>query len=96
MHNSSSSSSCSSLSLPLSFILLQLLTSRTFLLEDYTRFCFALADRDSAILRGGGGGTLSLCDQPSANDTGIEKKAFSDAADVTFRTTGVNNLPRLG
>jgi hypothetical protein len=89
------SSSCSSLSLPLYFILLQPLISQTFLLEDYTRFCFALADHDSAILCGGGGGTLSLCDQPSANDTGTEKQAFSDAANVTFRTAGVNNLPRL-
>jgi len=51
--------------------------SRTFLIEDYTRFCFALADHDSAILcGGGGGGALSFCDQPSANDTGIEKQAL--------------------
>ena len=40
--------------------------SRTFLLEDYTRICFALADHDSAILCCGGAGTLSLCDQPTA------------------------------
>jgi hypothetical protein len=29
------------------------------------------------------------------NDTRIEIQAFSDAADVTFRNTGMNNHPRL-
>ena len=32
---------------------------------------------------------------PPQNDTVIEIQAFSDAADVTFRNTGVNNHPRL-
>jgi hypothetical protein len=32
---------------------------------------------------------------PPQNDTGIEIQAFSDAADVTFRNTGVNIHPRL-
>jgi hypothetical protein len=32
---------------------------------------------------------------PPQNDTGIEIQDFSDAADVTFRNTGVNSHPRL-